>query len=89
MSQSAHTASAASGQGLSTPEFDAREVELFGEKDAQAVTVIGKMLVLFFFYSLIVMACVGYWTFSKMGASHPEAHSTGAHHGADHSADDE
>ncbi|MFN6104314.1 MAG: hypothetical protein ACK5EA_07680 [Planctomycetaceae bacterium] len=46
---------------VSTPEFDAREIEQFGEKDGEAIRVIGKMLVLFFFYSLVVMLFVGYW----------------------------
>jgi len=73
------------GQVVSTPEFDAREIEQFGEKDAQAIRVIGKMLVLFFFYSLIVMVCVGYWTMKKSNA--PAA---AAHHGhAEHAADDD
>ena len=73
------------GQVVSTPEFDAREIEQFGEKDAQAIRVIGKMLVLFFFYSLIVMVCVGYWTMKKSNAP-----ASAAHHGhAEHAADDD
>jgi hypothetical protein len=45
------------------PDFDGQEVKQFGTEDGQAVTVIGKMLVSFFLYSLIVMLLVGYWTF--------------------------
>lgn len=66
MSDSTHTASHTSGshagQVVTGQEFDAREVELFGQKDTQAIKAIGKMLVAFFFYSLIVMVAVGYWT---------------------------
>lgn len=72
------------GQVVSTPEFDAREIEQFGEKDGQAIRVIGKMLVLFFFYSLVVMLFVGYWT--RKTANAP-AHA-GAHHG-EHAEDDD
>lgn len=81
---------ASSGQVLSTPEFDAREIEQFGEKDGVAITVIGKMLVGFFFYSLIVMVFVGYWTMSKGGQEKPpHAAGAGGHHSAEHSEDDE
>ena len=45
------------------PDFDRSEVKQFGSDDGQAVSVIGKMLVLFFLYSLIVMLLVGLWTF--------------------------
>lgn len=45
------------------PDFDRQEVQQFGSDDGQAVTVIGKMLVSFFLYSLIVMLLVGLWTF--------------------------
>jgi hypothetical protein len=39
----------------------------FGEDDGHAVTVIGKMLVGFFFYSFLVMAGVALWTLSRGG----------------------
>lgn len=74
------------GQVVSTPEFDAREIEQFGEKDAQAIRVIGKMLVLFFFYSFIVMLFVGYWTMKKANAP---AAAAAAHGHAEHAADDD
>jgi hypothetical protein len=72
------------GQVVSTPEFDAREIEQFGEKDGQAIRVIGKMLVLFFFYSLVVMLFVGYWT--RKTANAPAK--AGAHHG-EHAVEDD
>jgi hypothetical protein len=72
------------GQVISNPEFDAREIEQFGEKDGQAIRVIGKMLVLFFFYSLVVMLFVGYWT--RKTANAP-AHA-GGHHG-EHAVEDD
>lgn len=60
------------------PEFDRREIAEFGKDDGVAVTAIGRMLVLFFFYSLIVMLCVGLWTFRA--ASHtPSAEHDAAH----------
>jgi len=67
------------------PEFDKREVAEFGKDDGTAVSVIGKMLVVFFFYSLVVMMCVGYWTFRANHAA-PADHAADAH---GHDADDE
>ena len=72
------------GQVVSTPEFDAREIEQFGEKDGEAIRVIGKMLVLIFFYSLVVMLFVGYWT--RKTANAPA--NAGAHHG-EHAVEDD
>ena len=40
------------------PAFDQDDVRQFQADDAEAVTNIGKMLVAFFFYSLIVMSIV-------------------------------
>ena len=57
----------APGTALATPEFDRRELTAFGEDDGHAVTVIGKMLVGFFFYSFLVMAGVALWTLSRGG----------------------
>jgi hypothetical protein len=58
----AHPPDSATAGAVSTPEFDVREKAMFGHDDAHAVTVIGKMLVGFFFYSLIIMAAVALWT---------------------------
>jgi hypothetical protein len=52
---------------LSSPDFDRQEKAMFGQDDAHAVTVIGKMLVGFFFYSLIVMSLVAFWTMGRGG----------------------
>lgn len=67
------------------PEFDKREVAEFGKDDGTAVSVIGKMLVVFFFYSLIVMMCVGYWTYRSNHAA-PADHAADSH---SHDADEE
>jgi hypothetical protein len=58
---------APAGTALATPEFDRQEVTMFGQDDGHAVTVIGKMLVGFFFYSFLVMAGVALWTLSRGG----------------------
>jgi hypothetical protein len=70
-----------SGTALATPEFDRREVSQFGEDDGHAVTVIGKMLVGFFFYSLLIMLSVAIWTMSRGGQVDP--HTQQAHHAQD------
>jgi hypothetical protein len=66
-------APAAGGTAVASPEFDGREVTSFGKDDGHAVTVIGKMLVGFFFYSLLVMAGVAIWTMSRGGQVDPHA----------------
>jgi hypothetical protein len=52
-----------------TPDFTPHQVVEFGKEDGDAVTVIGKMLVVFFFYSLVIMLIVNMWTRS---ASQPD-----------------
>lgn len=74
------------GPAVASPEFDRQEISGFGKDDGHAVTVIGKMLVGFFFYSLLVMALVAAWTFWGFGQSHPEA-AHGKHATGEHSAD--
>jgi len=51
-------------------DFDNQEVREFNHEDGEAITVIGKMLVSFFAYSLIVMLLVGLWTYRayKLGS---------------------
>lgn len=56
---------AETANALATPDFDSREKAMFGQDDARAVTVIGKMLVSFFFYSLLVMSAVAIWTMTR------------------------
>lgn len=69
---------AAHGQAgaASTPEFDHAEVTGFGKDDSHAIVAISRMLVMFFFYSFLIMAAVGLWTWSKFGGApqHPAAH---------------
>lgn len=55
------------GPTLASPEFDRQEIAAFGRDDGHAVTVIGKMLVLFFLYSAVAMAGVAIWTLSGFG----------------------
>jgi hypothetical protein len=64
-------APAAGATAVASPEFDRRELTMFGKDDGHAVTVIGKMLVGFFFYSLLVMAGVAMWTMSRGGQVDP------------------
>ncbi|MBS0266302.1 MAG: hypothetical protein JSS02_30510 [Planctomycetes bacterium] len=60
-----------------SPDFDRREIDTFGKEDGQAITVIGKMLVLFFFYSLLVMSAVAIWTLTGKGQTPSQpAHAT-------------
>lgn len=72
---------AETANALATPEFDSRERSMFGQDDARAVTVIGKMLVAFFFYSFLVMSAVAIWTLTRGGQVDP--HAQPSHHAAD------
>lgn len=63
MSDHATTEPAAeSGTAVASPEFDKREITQFRDDDGHAVTAIGRMLVIFFFYSLLIMLGVTLWT---------------------------
>jgi len=66
----------AAGSALASPEFDGAELAAFGNDDGHAVTVIGKMLVGFFFYSFLVMLAVAFWTISRGGQVDPNASHT-------------
>ena len=53
-----------------TPEpfddhFQRVDIEQFSEDDTAAGSAIGKMLALFFFYTIIVMSLSAWWTFSQ------------------------
>lgn len=74
-------ASTVAGGDVSTPEFDRAEINSFGADDTHAVTVIGKMLVGFFFYSLLVMAVVSWLTWHWV--SQPNVHPAATHHSED------
>ena len=49
------------------PLFDRATIHEFGEEDREAGTAIGKMLALFFLYTVIVMSFVAWWTFRSIG----------------------
>jgi hypothetical protein len=44
--------------------FDREDVAQFDRDDVQAGSAIGKMLALFFLYTVIVMALAAYWTYT-------------------------
>jgi hypothetical protein len=74
-----HPAESATSGAVSSPDFDGQEKKMFGQDDAHAVTVIGKMLVGFFFYSLIIMSAVAFWTMGRGGqVSDEPAHNSHA-----------
>jgi hypothetical protein len=85
VSNAEHAPRAAGQAAVSTPDFDRREVESFGSADGHAVRAIGRMLVIFFFYSLAVMVFVGWWTWRGKGQT--PAHQS-ALHGAEAGEDD-
>ena len=67
----------------SSPDFDQREVAMFGQDDTKAISVIGKMLVGFFFYSLIAMSVVALWTLARGGQVSPHTANASHHEDAD------
>jgi len=69
------------GTPLATPDFDRQELAMFGDDDSHAVTVIGKMLSGFFFYSLLIMLGVAIWTMTRGGQVDP--HAQQSHHAED------
>lgn len=81
-STESHSPAGAAG---ASPDFDKVEIRSFGHDDGHAVSVIGKMLVGFFFYSLLVMALVAAWTMGGFGQSHSE--SADGHHEAGDTAE--
>lgn len=56
------SADAAAVAIASSPEFDKRELDQFGRDDGHAVAAITRMLIIFFFYSLVIMGAVTLWT---------------------------
>ena len=67
------------------PPFDHHDVSYFKVDDAQAAGAIGKMLVAFFFYSLLAMSLVTWWAFavSRDAAKQADKPLAGEHHDAD------
>jgi hypothetical protein len=45
--------------------FTEQQIDQFDADDGDAGRAIGKMLALFFLYTVIVMSAVGYWTFNR------------------------
>ncbi len=52
-------------------DFNKSEINEFTREDGAAITVIGKMLVGFFFYSLVVAVLVGIWTWNTFRVDSP------------------
>ncbi|MSR56535.1 MAG: hypothetical protein EXS05_02540 [Planctomycetaceae bacterium] len=61
------------GPTLASPEFDRQEITGFGRDDGHAISVIGKMLVVFFLYSFVAMAGVALWTMWGFGQPQPQS----------------
>ena len=78
MSDQTHAVSSVATADTFSPEFDAPEVKFFGQEDGHATTAIARMLVLFFFYSLIIMGCVVYVVLDShwMDAQPANSHNT-------------
>ena len=77
------TASVASPSAvIASPEFDAAEEKFFGKEDTHATTAISRMLVIFFFYSLVIMGAVVYtvlhshWMDAQPNAAHDKHEAT-------------
>lgn len=47
--------------------FDSEQIRELEADDAKAGSVIGKMLALFFLYTVIVMSIVAWWTVQSLG----------------------
>ena len=50
--------------------FTERQIDQFDADDGDAGRAIGKMLALFFLYTVIAMSIVAYWTFRTTDARH-------------------
>ena len=57
----------AAEQGATTavaePIFEREELARFDADDTQAGRAIGRMLALFFFYTVVIMSFISWWTF--------------------------
>jgi hypothetical protein len=64
---------------VATPElpFSERQIDQFDADDGDAGRAIGKMLALFFLYTIIAMSGVAWWTYHRTGAR--EAAQSAAH----------
>lgn len=78
VSDPSHPAPAVAAADTISPDFDQAEVKFFGQEDGIATTAISRMLVLFFFYSLLIMGSVWYVLKSNWMEAQPEG-SHGGH----------
>lgn len=69
MSESTATNNPESAEQSTNSEdlFQKTDLTFFDSEDTHAGSVIGKMLSLFFFYTVVVMALVAVWTFAVVG----------------------
>lgn len=79
MSESVATADPHASAVAPNEPFDRADISTFRADDAEAGTNICKLLVAFFFYSLLAMAFVTWWAFGAMKANNSEAPITEAH----------
>lgn len=85
MSESVATTESHSAVAVPDEPFDNTDISTFREDDKEAGTNICKMLVAFFFYSLLAMGFVTWWAFGAMTVNNSEegpvagAHSSEAH----------
>lgn len=73
MSDLSHAVTSAPTADAVSPEFDAQEVKFFGQEDDHATSAIARMLVIFFFYSLMIMGAVVYVVLVSNWMSKPPA----------------
>ena len=52
--------------GTSELHFSPEDLESFDDDDTEAGKNIGKMLSLFFLYTIVVMSLAAYWTFASI-----------------------
>jgi len=64
--EESHTEESSTATAVAEPfddHFERVDIEEFSDDDSAAGTAIGKMLALFFFYTVIVMSISAIWTF--------------------------
>lgn len=85
MSESVAIPESHSAVAVPDEPFDKSDISFFQSDDKEAGTNICKMLVAFFFYSLLAMAFVTWWAFGAMTANNSEEGPVaGAHSAGDH-----
>lgn len=79
MSESVATAESHPAAVAPDEPFDRADISTFRADDAEAGTNICKLLVAFFFYSLLAMAFVTWWAFGAMKANNSQQPVVEAH----------